>query len=413
MPSLRYRIFQPALLLACSALALPAIGQGQPDGAAGQGRAAKAVDEVKPEPVRIAVLGDLTRDELAMVRGLRAGIFDVGLRARANTWMRPFQLANLDDRGDSKRAVEQLENALERGRIDLVVGVGRTIQDPALRKFLREKSLPVFAPNLRSAPLPARGRRVARGGSMFGMRAPLPVLARALIDRLEREGRKRFALAVRRGDTRVTALVRAELERRKLSLVAIARLAPRDIDVADAVEAASNGLPDAVLLLAEPRSQRAFVRGLRGALPKRALHFACIDTVDERILVKDLGADAEGLLVASGLPWPWADWLPIGADWLSTCKQQKLGNDVARSFGAFHGYLVARFLERLISEEIGGRPLTKALIPALRSRDVWDLDGVRMTWKQQRRFGHHKVHLSRIVAGELQIVAEDDAAPGK
>lgn len=377
------------------------------DGAkAGSKASAKNVD-ASPEPVRVVVLGDLSRSEAAMLRGLRAGFADVHRAQKDYEWMRPYKLITLDDRGDPALAKKLLEKQIKIGRVDALLGAGRCIGDSKLRAVIASSGLTCFAPSS-----PAVGKAPATG--VFEMRSPRKALVAGLVDRLIEDGCKRFAVCVDKGDAAARGLVQSLLEKRELSLMAHARLERGKRDVSDAVTAVANALPDAILFLGEARSSLAFARRFREKFPKAKVQFATLDHMEESAIVRSLEDASEGLYVASALPWPWEEWLPVTADWLACAKRNKFAPDVQRSFGAYHGYVAARLFARLITDEIGGNDVARSLGRALASRETWDLEGIRMSWKRRARSGHRKVYLSQIVGRELQALPEGaSSAPGK
>lgn len=363
-------------------------------------------ERVAPEPVRVLCVGDSRGggDQARLIAGLRAGFAEVARRQKETDWLRPFVLRVAEDRGDAKQAVTMLEEAIEDGRVDLVVGGGTTTQSPAFRSRLRQARVLQFAPH--------GDWTKAQLTDAIALGAPTDLLVERLLAELVRDGRKRVALLTTTERSGLRAIVSKVLESHELRVATHVSHERGDRDLSSQAEAILAALPDAVLLLGEPAANLRLVRRIKARDKARDIRFATTASSDESALVHELGDDAAGLYVASGLPWPWADWLPIAVDWNELCKKRKLRPETARSFRAFEGYVIARFLERVVAEEIGGSELSSALPRALnRRREGWDLDGLRLDWSKGRRFGSSRVYLSMMVGGSLQVVPDPSSAP--
>ena len=383
--------------------------------AVAQEKAAREKPAVSPEPVRILCLGDLAGHDAQVLRGLRVGLVHVAAERKSDRWLRPFEFMALDNHGDAKKSLDLLETALGKGRVDILLTPGATAFTQQMRQRLRKLRIPVLAVQ-QELPQSLRYHGLS-------LATPVDLVLARLVEKLVADGMQRFGVFYSKGRPALRGIAAQQLRAQKANLVGVASHEAGDRDVAEACQQLAKLLPDCVLLLGEPASNLRLIKRMQREFPKLELRYAMTDRIDEAQLVaglegpahKPLAGLADGLLLASGLPWPWADWLPIVEEWN---RVQKAGKEPAasrRSFRAFEGYAALRFLQLVVDEEIGGADLHTQFVAACQSaRKLWDLDGIRLSWPQGRRFGSSRVWLSVFSDGKLQELPDEaKAIPGR
>jgi ABC-type branched-subunit amino acid transport system substrate-binding protein len=184
----------------------------------------------------------------------------------------------------------------------------------------------------------------------------------------------------------------AALSRRGLTPPVVARFAERDAAAGDAARIIAGANPAAVIMIAAHDNAATFLRALRSTGYRPMLFGLSIIDADQ--LVRELGDQAHGLVVARVLPSPFRLDYPFVRDYRYFSDKARL----AYSYPALEGYLAATvFTEALLR---AGRDLTtERLVAALEGMTDWDAGGLKLQYSTHNHVGLDYVDLTVIGRG--------------
>jgi ABC-type branched-subunit amino acid transport system substrate-binding protein len=184
--------------------------------------------------------------------------------------------------------------------------------------------------------------------------------------------------------------VTASLKKHNLAPSAVATVERNSVDVAAAVDTIAKAKPQAVVMVTLYKPTAAFVQAMKkgGQRPM----FTTLSPVGTEQLVKELGADARGIVISQVMPYPWNDIVPMVRDY-----QKLVGKGGAYSYYGIEAYAMARIMVEAL-RKTGKEPTREKLVAALESTNT-DLGGFRIAFTNTNRQGSRFVEMTVVGPG--------------
>jgi branched-chain amino acid transport system substrate-binding protein len=115
--------------------------------------------------------------------------------------------------------------------------------------------------------------------------------------------------------------------------------------------------------------------------------------VDSATLIRELGADAHGLVISQVVPHPARATLPLVREYLSLLRA-KGGSP---SYASMEGYIAARILGEGL-KRVGPNPTREKLVEALENLGNYDMDGLNLRFSPTNHNGGTYIDLTIINA---------------
>lgn len=305
---------------------------------------------------------------------------------------RTVELLTLDDGYDPARTEENVKALIHTHKVFALFGVFGTGQNLRALPVLTEARVPSFAPYTGADVL-----REPHNPYVFHLRASYGREIEAMIDHLVMLGVTSIAVVHHPdafGQAGVSAAEAALAKKQRPPLTIVTPIAASGEgagEVADKVIAAN---PAAVIMVAAGRSPPALIKALRERNAQPMLFG--LSVVSSKQLVRELGADAHGVVLAQVTPSPFRIDHPILREYRRHAKEA----DLAYSYTALEGYIAARTFSEAL--ERAGKELTRArLMNALESLEGWDVGGLTLHFSPTRHVGLDYVDLSVVSHGRF------------
>jgi branched-chain amino acid transport system substrate-binding protein len=226
---------------------------------------------------------------------------------------------------------------------------------------------------------------------MFNVRASYADETEAIINQLVSLGLKNIAVFYQNDGFGKSGLegVTASLKKHNLAPSAVATVERNSVDVAAAVDTIAKAKPQAVVMVTLYKPTAAFVQAMKKA-GQRPM-FTTLSPVGTEQLVKELGADARGIVISQVMPYPWNDIVPMVRDY------QKLVGKGAYSYYGIEAYAMARIMVEAL-RKTGKEPTREKLVTALESTNT-DLGGFRIGFTNTNRQGSRFVEMTVVGPG--------------
>ena len=226
---------------------------------------------------------------------------------------------------------------------------------------------------------------------MFNVRASYADETEAIINQLVSLGLKNIAVFYQNDGFGKSGLegVTASLKKHNLAPSAVATVERNSVDVAAAVDTIAKAKPQAVVMVTLYKPTAAFVQAMKKA-GQRPM-FTTLSPVGTEQLVKELGADARGIVISQVMPYPWNDIVPMVRDY------QKLVGKGAYSYYGIEAYAMARIMVEAL-RKTGKEPTREKLVAALESTNT-DLGGFRIGFTNTNRQGSRFVEMTVVGPG--------------
>jgi branched-chain amino acid transport system substrate-binding protein len=226
---------------------------------------------------------------------------------------------------------------------------------------------------------------------MFNVRASYADETEAIINQLVSLGLKNIAVFYQNDGFGKSGLegVTASLKKHNLAPSAVATVERNSVDVVAAVDTIAKAKPQAVVMVTLYKPTAAFVQAMKKA-GQRPM-FTTLSPVGTEQLVKELGADARGIVISQVMPYPWNDIVPMVRDY------QKLVGKGAYSYYGIEAYAMARIMVEAL-RKTGKEPTREKLVAALESTNT-DLGGFRIGFTNTNRQGSRFVEMTVVGPG--------------
>ncbi len=314
------------------------------------------------------------------------------VNARGGIHGRRIRLLTLDDAYDPELAAANVRKLIERHRVFALFGCFGT--GPSLKTIplASAAGVPFFAPYSGADAL-----RQPVDPHVFHLRASYRQEIDKIVGHLATLGVRSVGIVHHAdpfGETGLETAV-AALSRRGITPSVLARFGERDADAGDAARIVAGANPAAVIMIAAHDHAAAFVRALRSTGYRPMLFGLSIINADQ--LVRELGDQAYGLVVARVLPSPFRLDYPFVRDYRYFSDKAKLGY----SYPALEGYLAATVFTEALRR--AGRDLNaERFLTALEGMTDWDAGGLKLQYSTHNHVGLDYVDLTVIGRGDVR-----------
>ncbi|MBR0566198.1 ABC transporter substrate-binding protein [Azoarcus sp. L1K30] len=313
------------------------------------------------------------------------------INARGGINGRKIELVTLDDGYNPERAAENVHRLIEKNQVLALFGCFGT--GPSLKSIpvASAAKVPYFAPYTG-----ADATRTPMNPMVFHLRASYSQEIEKMVDHLANIGVKSFAVVHHADPFGQAGLdaANAAMIRRGLPAPTAAPIASDGSNAVEAVQKVAAANSAAVIMVTAGNSSPAFIRALLASNYRPMLYG--LSVISSRQLIRELGEQANGLVIAQVVPSPFRVDYPIVRDYRQLAD--KAGQSY--SYTALEGYIAARsFAEGL---RRGGRDLTRdKLVSALESLGDWDAGGLKLGFSSRSRTGLNFVDLAIISKGRF------------
>ena len=350
---------------------------------------AAAENGVHPTEVVIGQSASLTGGAAEVGQQVRDGAlayFEMANR-KGGVNGRRVRLVSLDDGGQTKRGEENTQQLIEKDKVFLLFGyTGRNTSEAAL-PIIDKANVPFFGA--------ATGGEAIHGKfnkNVINVRASYRMETEAMVNHLVTIGQKKIGMIYHKDDTTKSNLKMTEdaLAKHSLKVVASGAVDRNSGDVADALGALSEGAPEAVICNAAVKPLSAFIRGMRknGQSPQ----FMSVSFVGSPI-VKELGPEVAGLVMAQVVPLPTKRSIPIVAEYQAALAAT--GSKAGLTFNGLEGFITAKVFAEALKRT--GRDVTRArFIAAVENMSDVDLGGYFVSYSPTNHNGSRYVDITVI-----------------
>jgi ABC-type branched-subunit amino acid transport system substrate-binding protein len=300
---------------------------------------------------------------------------------------RKIKLLSLDDAGNTEKGEANTRQLIEQDKVFLLFGyTGRNTSEKAL-PMLEKHDIPFFGA--------ATGGESIHGvfnKNVINVRASYKMETIALVNYLISTGQKKIGFIYHKDDLKKSNLKMTEdaAAGHGVNLVGSAQVDRNSTEVKEAVELMSKLDPDAVITNAAVKPLSQFVKQMRQA--GTSSQFLSVSFVGSPV-VKELGPDSAGVIMAQIVPLPSKKQIPIVAEYQAALAA--VGAQPDYSFNSLEGYIAAKVLVEGLKRT--GKDLTRAkFIKAVESIGEWDLGGYFVGYSPANHNGSRFVDITII-----------------
>jgi branched-chain amino acid transport system substrate-binding protein len=331
------------------------------------------------------------------------GVYGVDMRQVIQTYFaqvnkgggvngRKIDLVALDDGYETDRTVANTKTLIGDKRVfALLAFYGSSPTTEAMNTVFGPARVPLVGTISGAGTLREPVAKNPNSHYMFNVRASYADETEAIINQLVSLGLKNIAVFYQNDGFGKSGLegVTASLKKHNLAPSAVATVERNSVDVAAAVDTIAKAKPQAVVMVTLYKPTAAFVQAMKKA-GQRPM-FTTLSPVGTEQLVKELGADARGIVISQVMPYPWNDIVPMVRDY------QKLVGKGAYSYYGIEAYAMARIMVEAL-RKTGKEPTREKLVAALESTNT-DLGGFRIGFTNTNRQGSRFVEMTVVGPG--------------
>ena len=306
---------------------------------------------------------------------------------------RKIDLVALDDGYETDRTVANTKTLIGDKRVfALLAFYGSSPTTEAMNTVFGPARVPLVGTISGAGTLREPIAKNPNGHYMFNVRASYADETEAIINQLVSLGLKNIAVFYQNDGFGKSGLegVTASLKKHNLAPSAVATVERNSVDVAAAVDTIAKAKPQAVVMVTLYKPTAAFVQAMKKA-GQRPM-FTTLSPVGTEQLVKELGADARGIVISQVMPYPWNDIVPMVRDY-----QKLVGKGGAYSYYGIEAYAMARIMVEAL-RKTGKEPTREKLVAALESTNT-DLGGFRIGFTNTNRQGSRFVEMTVVGPG--------------
>ena len=300
---------------------------------------------------------------------------------------RKIRLISLDDGGQTKRGEENTNKLIAEDKVFLLFGyTGRNTSEAAL-PIVDKADIPFFGA--------ATGGETIHGKfnkNVINVRASYKRETEVMVSYLVTIGQKRVGMIYHKDDLTKSNLKMTEdaLAGYNLKLVGSGSVDRNSSDVKEAVGILGKLDPEAVICNAAVKPLGAFIREMRKT--GRPAQFLSVSFVGSPI-VKELGPEAAGLIMAQVVPLPTKKSIPIVGEYQAALTAT--GSKAGFSFNGLEGFITAKVLVEALKRT--GKDLTRAkFIKAVEGISDLDLGGYFVGYSPTNHNGSRYVDITII-----------------
>jgi branched-chain amino acid transport system substrate-binding protein len=300
---------------------------------------------------------------------------------------RKIRLVTLDDGGQTKRGEENTNKLIAEDKVLMLFGyTGRNTSEAAL-PIIDKTNVPFFGAATGGDTIHAKFNP-----NVINVRASYRRETEVMVGYLMTIGQKQVGMIYHKDDTTKSNLKMTEdaLGSYGVKLVGSGSVDRNSADVGEAVGILAKAKPEAVICNAAVKPLAAFVREMRKS--GNPAQFLAVSFVGSPI-VKELGPEAAGLIMAQVVPLPTKKSIPIVGEYQAALKET--GSKAGLSFNGLEGFINAKvFVEAL---KRTGKDVTRAkFIKAVEGIGELDLGGFVVGYSPTNHNGSRFVDITVI-----------------
>ncbi len=346
-------------------------------------------------PIVIGQTADFSGPQSALVKDTTAAAvaYFNKINAEGGIRGRKIELKSLDDGYDATRTVNNARTLAQDKTVMALMLSRGTSNAEALLPVLTELRMPLLGPVGGSRVLHSPPNRY-----MFNLRPPYQTEVSKAIGQLAAQGITQLAVVYTDdafGKDAVVGFDQAMAER-KLKPVARASIPRGSSDVAGAVEQLLQAKPQATVGLCIAKGCVALLNAMRAKGINS--QFVSLSNTSSEGYIKDLGANARGVIVTQVFPYPQSGVSAVSKDLRDLAKKANF----TASYNTMEGMIAAKVMVEAL-RRAGDNPTPEKVTTALESLRNYDMGGYAVNFGVDGRTGSDLVDLS-IVSKEGQFI---------
>ncbi|MBV8060118.1 MAG: ABC transporter substrate-binding protein [Alphaproteobacteria bacterium] len=355
---------------------------------------------ITPTEIKLGQVAALEGANSWLGKGMRTGLMaafsEVNYTGGING--RKITLVSRDDSYDPDKAAASVKQVINDDKVFAVVGCVGTPTSNAIVPITEEANVPFVG-----ALTGAKSLRDPKWKNVVNFRASYGQETEVWIQYLTKDlGLKKVAAFYQDDAFGQAGLsgVKAAMDKRSMTLVAEGGYPRGTKDIAAALDKIKAAQPEAVVMVAAYAPAAEFIREAKKAGVKAV--FVNISFVGSDALAKELGPDAEGVLVTQVVP----SYYDVGQPFIMKYLMAMRAYDKQEpfSFVSLEGYAVGRMVIEAL--EKAGTTLTRQSLMAALSSGDYDLNGLKLQFGNGRTQGSDAVFLTVIQKdGSFKTVA--------
>ena len=306
---------------------------------------------------------------------------------------RKLALAALDDGYETDRAVANTKALIDDKKVfSLLAFYGSSPTTEAMNKVFGPARVPLVGTISGAGSLREPISQNPSSRYMFNVRASYADETEAIVNELVSSGLKNIAVFYQNDGFGKSGLegVTTALKKHNLAPSVAASVERNSVEVASAVDAITKANPQAVIMVTLYKPTAAFIKAMKAA--GQGALFRTLSPVGTEQLVKELGADARGIVISQVMPYPWNDIVPMVRDY-----QKLIGNKANSSYYGIEAYAMARITVDAL-RKAGKDPTREKFMAALEGMNS-DLGGFRVAFSGSNRQGSRFVEMTVVGPG--------------
>lgn len=347
-------------------------------------------------------------------RGLGKGM-NLGLQvffdqqnAKGGIHGRKVKLLKYNDGYEPKKAKMTTRLLVEKKKVFALIGEVGTPTSKAVFPYIQKHKVPFIGPFtgaefLRS---PYKPLVVNVRGSYY---QEMETLAQYLV---EGKGLKRIACFYQNDGYGKAGLsgIRLALKKRGMSLCGEGTYKRNTIAVSRGLKDIASTGAQAVVMVGAYKPCAQFIKQAKKTDALKDAVFCNISFVGTKNLLKELGPASEGCIISQVVPFPWDTSLPLVAEYQAAMK--KAGKEEAIGFISLEGYMVAKLVGMNL-QKLGREWTREDFLSNFAKVGKFDLGGVTLQFGPKDNQGMDQVFLTRFEGGEIRLLQDQTASPGK
>ncbi|MBL8421884.1 MAG: ABC transporter substrate-binding protein [Dechloromonas sp.] len=306
---------------------------------------------------------------------------------------RKISLIALDDGYETDRTVANTKTLIiDKNVFALLAFYGSSPTTEAMNKVFGPARVPLVGTISGAGTLREPISQNPNSRYMFNVRASYADETDAIVNELVSTGLKNIAVFYQNDGFGKSGLegVTTALKKHNLAPSVAATVERNSVEVTSAVDAIAKANPQAVIMVTLYKPTAAFIKAMKAAGQGALLR--TLSPVGTEQLVKELGADARGIVISQVMPYPWNDIVPMVRDY-----QKLIGNKANSSYYGIEAYAMARITVDAL-RKAGKDPTREKFIAALEGMNS-DLGGFRVAYSGNNHQGSRFVEMTVVGPG--------------
>lgn len=362
-------------------------------------RLAMAADGVTDSEIKLGMCNALTGDSAALGSGMKTGAsaFFAKLNAAGGVNGRKISLVSYDDGYEPQRTIAQTAKLIDEDKVFALFGYVGTPTSSAILPQLAKSGIPFVAPFTGAEMLRHPVKK-----NVFNVRASYFDETEGLVERLTTDlGIKSIGVFIQDdayGAAGEAGVLKA-LRKRSLTMAGKGTYTRNTVEV-DAGEAAlKQANPQAVIMIGSYKACAAFVKKAKADGFKPV--FCNVSFVGTSALMRELGADGDGVYISQVMPSPWDASVPIVKDYQ---EAMKAAGQSECDYTSLEGYVSAAVFAQGLDN--AGKDLTAdGFIAALESLNA-SVSGLSIAFSPTSHQALNEVYFTKVQDGKAVPVTK-------